>query len=547
MGRRTIRGNSRRTAVGVWFMLLVAGCSSSEVTATSGPAVTAVPSATSTTMSTPPATVAPTIVTTTTVPEQPDLPVPPYFEAGECVTEASIQLAADPARSVECGDVVVLEDRALPEGNRVRLPVMIVRTRNPDPAPDPVIYLAGGGGHNHLRYANYLMERVGEAVLEKRDFIHYNQRGAPLTSPELSCPGLTEFLFDLAAQPIEPREWADRHIAFLSECRDALVAAGVDITMYNSAVNAADADDLRSALGYEQANFYGTSYGTRLGLDLIRDHPGGVRSIILDSVYPPQAGYYTESGANLQRALDYLFAACADDAGCAASYPDLDAVFYATVDRLDTAPERVETPAGRVLMDGGIFMDAVSLFLYSPDSIPHAPDAIARAAQGDFEPLAGPITGAVTSADINWVMFYAMQCREEVPFESFDLAREVGASLNPAVASHYIDGWARFHFTLCQEWGLAAAEPIESVAVTSDVPALVLAGGFDPVTPPAWGESTAAALNRSFYYEFPNVGHGVMRSTDCGLSIGLQFLDNPGAEPDSSCIGAMRSPDFPGG
>jgi pimeloyl-ACP methyl ester carboxylesterase len=485
--------------------------------------------------------------TTTTLQEQPDRPQPPYFEPGECVTEASIQLAAEPARVIECGHLVALENRTQPEGSRVRLPVMIARTQSTDPAPDPVIYLAGGGGHNHLRYVNFLMEGVGDAVLERRDFIQYNQRGAPLTTPELRCPGLTEFLFDLAAQALGQQERSDRHVAFLSECRDALVAAGVNLNSYNSAVNAADADDLRRALGYEQANFYGTSYGTRLGLDLIRDRPDGVRSIILDSVYPPQAGYYAESGANLQRALEFLFAMCAGDAGCAASYPNLATVFYDTVDRLDAAPEWVDSPGGRVLMNGGIFMDAVSLYLYSPDSIPHAPDAIARAARDDFGPLAGPTSGAITSADINCVMFYAMQCREEVPYESFDTALAVGDTLNRGVRSHYVEGWARFHFALCDEWGLAATDPIESIAVTSDVPSLVLAGSFDPVTPPAWGESTAAALERAYYYEFPNVGHGVMRSTDCGLSIGLQFLDDPTSVPDSACIAEMPAPIFPTG
>lgn len=422
----------------------------------------------------------------------------------------------------------------------VRLPVTIARTQNPHPAPDPVIYLAGGGGHNHLRYADYLMDSVGDAVLERRDFIQYNQRGAPLTSPELSCPGLTEFLFDLAAQPVQQHEWAERHLSFLTDCREALLAGGVDLSLYNSAINAADADDLRRALGYEQANYYGTSYGTRLGLDLIRDHPTGVRSIILDSVYPPQAGFYTESGANLQEAYEYLFAACADDADCDAQYPDLESIFYETIERLDSAPESVEG----LLVDGGVFMDAASLYLYSPQGIEGIPYAIARAAAGDFAPLAGPIGGAITSSDINWIMFYSMQCREEIPFESLEEAQQVGASLHPAVAAHYVDGFARFHFALCAEWAVEASDPIENLAVTSDVPALVLAGGYDPVTPPAWGESTAAALNNAFYYRFPHVGHGVMRSTSCGLSIGLQFLADPTTEPDIGCIAEMPAPDF---
>lgn len=109
---------------------------------------------------------------------------------------------------------------------------------------------------------------------------------------------------------------------------------------------------------------------------------------------------------------------------------------------------------------------------------------------------------------------------------------------------HYVDGWARFHFTMCEAWGLEAADRIESVAVTSDVPALVLAGGYDPVTPPAWSESTANALEHSFFYEFPHVGHGVMRSTECGLSMGLQFLDDPDSEPDTTCIAEMPPPQF---
>ncbi|MDJ0923993.1 MAG: alpha/beta hydrolase [Acidimicrobiia bacterium] len=533
-------GLRRSTGVVSLLVVLVAACSSSADPTTAAPPsapVTTTVSPSTTTTASPPTTTTTSTTTTTTVAGPPSLP---YFEPGDCVTGAAERLADDPGFDIECGHLVVLEDRTEPDGDLVRLPVMIARSPSPNPAPDPVIYLAGGGGHNHLRYSDYLMESVGDAVLENRDFIQYNQRGAPLTDPELSCPGLTSFLFGLAAEPLTQQEWADRHLAFLAGCRDTLIADGVDLAMYTSAVNAADADDLRRALGYDRANYYGTSYGTRLGLDLIRDYPDGVRSIILDSVYLPQAGFYTESGANLQQAFEYLFAACAAATDCAAEYPDLEAVFYDTIDNLDATPESVEG----LLVDGGIFMDAASLYLYSPEGIERVPHAISRAAAGDFGPLAGPISGAITSSDINWIMFYSMQCREEIPFESLDEALAVGASLHPGIARHYIDGFASFHFALCDDWGLEPTDPIESRAVTSEVPALVLAGGYDPVTPPAWGESTAAALESAFYYEFPHSGHGVMRSTDCGLSVGLEFLDSPTRQPDATCIADMAPPDF---
>jgi hypothetical protein len=50
-------------------------------------------------------------------------------------------------------------------------------------------------------------------------------------------------------------------------------------------------------------------------------------------------------------------------------------------------------------------------------------------------------------------------------------------------------------------------------------------------------------LANSFFYEFPNVAHGAMRSNRCALEIGLQFLDDPAAEPDASCLGELGRPE----
>jgi pimeloyl-ACP methyl ester carboxylesterase len=80
--------------------------------------------------------------------------------------------------------------------------------------------------------------------------------------------------------------------------------------------------------------------------------------------------------------------------------------------------------------------------------------------------------------------------------------------------------------------------------VVSDVPALIFAGQFDPITPSAWGQLAAETLSNSFFYEFPNLGHGVMDSDRCALEIGLQFLDDPTTEPDVCCMDALPGPSF---
>lgn len=89
----------------------------------------------------------------------------------------------------------------------------------------------------------------------------------------------------------------------LTECRDRLLADDVDLTAYNSAESAADVADLRVALGYDEWNLYGISYGTRLAQTIVRDYPEGIRSVILDSSYPLAANLQTETAVNADRAL----------------------------------------------------------------------------------------------------------------------------------------------------------------------------------------------------------------------------------------------------
>ncbi|MGI9585112.1 MAG: alpha/beta fold hydrolase [Acidimicrobiia bacterium] len=471
-------------------------------------------------------------------------PPVPRFEPLPCVLGDLPDVDGGSEFELECGDLVVLEDRSRPSGPVVRLPVAIARTANGNALPDPVVYLAGGGGHAHLNYGAWMIDNVGSAFVADRDFIQYNQRGAPDTDPPLDCPGLTEFLFDLANDDISYNEWADRHTAYLRECRDRLVGQGIDLSQYNSAVNAADAADLLLALGYDQANFYGTSYGTRLGLALVRDFPESVRSIILDSVYPPEVGYYTEYATTIDRALSALFDSCSSQPKCADRFPKLEEEFYSIVDRLNDDPARVTASFGRMWLDGGTFMDAIAVFLYSPRSVVVAPMAIERAANGDYSMLSQVLVGAITAPEINWAMFYSMQCREEVPYESMEQAEVLAENLPAPVVEQFTDQFADFHFSLCEDWGSGQADPAAAVRVESDIPALVFAGVFDPATPPGWSRSAAAGLSNSFFFEFPGEGHGVMRSNGCGLEIGVAFVDDPASPPDASCLVDEKAPLF---
>jgi pimeloyl-ACP methyl ester carboxylesterase len=477
----------------------------------------------------------------TSISEQSDeLGYEPVFEPGDCQFELSASFAwAAP----ECGYLVVPEDRSQPDGPTVRLHAAIFRSIGPNPAPDPVIYLMGGGAYNALDSAAFYMEAVGNEILMRRDFIMYNQRGAHYNEPSLECPGYEELMAALIERGASLEERDAETLDFMLACQENLLAQGINLNMYDTDANAADANDLRIALGYEQANYYGTSYGTRLGLEIMRDYPEGVRSVILDSVYPPQVDFYSSIAAGADRAFNTVLGDCAESPSSVFSYGDIDERLPRLVEQLNEDPVTLELENGQVAeVDGNVFLDALFLAMYPADAIPFIPYFVRSAEHRDLEPLSWAITQNMeVGGEIAWGARNSMECREDVAFDSYENALARAADVPEPIAAFFT---MSYPYNLCESWQVTPADPSVNEPVVSNVPALVLAGRYDPVTPPEWSRLAAETLSSSFYYEFPNVGHGVMRSDRCALDIGLQFVEDPTTEPDTSCMELLGIPDF---
>ena len=69
-------------------------------------------------------------------------------------------------------------------------------------------------------------------------------------------------------------------------CRARLVEDGVELDAYDTPATVLDVEDLRTALGIDEWNLFGVSYGTTVALEVVRQHPESVRSVVLDSAYP---------------------------------------------------------------------------------------------------------------------------------------------------------------------------------------------------------------------------------------------------------------------
>ena len=101
-----------------------------------------------------------------------------------------------------------------------------------------------------------------------------------------------------------------------------------------------------------------------------------------------------------------------------------------------------------------------------------------------------------------------------------------------------VEGAATLSRGLCEMWRSTKPDRVlANSPVESNVPALLLSGNFDPITPPSYAElGRSDALCTHTIIVLPHVGHGVLRSDRCAVRIAVEFIDEPLREPDSSCI-----------
>lgn len=451
-------------------------------------------------------------------------------------------------RRITCYDLTVPEDHAKPQGKAIKLHVAVIRAREKTAQADPIVYLAGGPGASSLAS---LLSWTRTDLIETRDFITFDQRGTGFSEPTLHCPNSRSLdSYDVDGAPL---------------CRLELISKRVNLSVYNSAQSAADLDQLRQALGIAQWNVYGISYGTRLALTAMRDFPTGIRSAVLDGVYPPEVQFVESNVLNGARALKQLFEGCAANRRCNRSYPDLENTFFDVYDTLNGAPviyngiDGNGDPVERQ-MSGFIFYARIRLLLYVSEAIPELPKAIAAVADG--EPAAldqleyglglTDSTGLVQEkppradkrlqdADGVW---NSVQCAEEIPFNSLE---QVQQALDDSFAfpdrerfKAQLYAQADSVMSLCKIWKVTLADARETKRVESDIPTLLFSGSYDPITPPAWAESAAEGLSTSYSLLFEDGGHG--QTNDCAQTMMLAFLDDPSKRPSTTCLRSHRAP-----
>lgn len=425
-----------------------------------------------------------------------------------------------------CGTLTVPENRTAKTPATIDLRVVVFAGNKPGSVP--VVYLDGGPGGPAIDDVTGLIQYFAP-ILRDHDLVVFDQRGTGHDSPSLACPEIDKA--DSTAASLDELHLAE--INAVKACRDRLVASGVDPATYTTHANAADVDDLRAELGYDRWHVFGVSYGTRLALDVARYYPRGVASVAIDSVLPPQVDFIADSVPNALRSFHQTFAGCAAQADCSKAYPNLETILSALVASLDQTPASVTLNDGSTQkVTGDDVLQLLFMLSYSTETLPLLPEIIYQFNEGNLDVMKAVLNGgASTTPAIAWGMYLSVVCSEYTAYSSLAAVDTANAGIDPLFVQAL--GSSDF-FDLCTAWGVPAAPAAERAPAASNIPALVLSGIYDPVTPPAWAELASTSLSRSHYLSFQNETHGVFTDT-CGGDLLAAFWANPAADPSAMC------------
>jgi pimeloyl-ACP methyl ester carboxylesterase len=256
--------------------------------------------------------------------------------------------------TAQCGSVAVPVDYANPAGAQVHLAV--IRIPATGPRIGALLVNPGGPGASAVdMVATMGADLAGSEVSKRFDLVGFDPRGVGHSTPGVRCQTDAEFdayrrepMVDYSPQGVAHIEQVYRQIAQRCQARNG----SAFLENIGTASAARDMDAVRQALGDDQINYLGYSYGTELGTAYVERFGDHVRAMVLDGAIDPSIGPIDElvnQEAGFQTAFNDYAADCARSTDCPLGTDPTQWVarYHQLIDPLVTKP--AATSEGRAL------------------------------------------------------------------------------------------------------------------------------------------------------------------------------------------------------
>ena len=443
---------------------------------------------------------------------------------------------------IECGYVLVPENRRVPDSRLIRLSVARVAATVESPAAGTTVYLTGGPGVPIVGGAPALGNAATWRTRELTAISHFvlvDQRATGASEPFV-CRDVYR---DLAGDRPFSSAARERMLTDLKRCFNQGQRRGMDLSAYTTWDNAMDIRDVRRALEIESWNLYGRSYGTELVQMILQIDPAGVRAAVLDSVVAPSGWEVYSRG--LVRSLDKLDAACQQQPDCAERFGDLGALARKAAETYADEPLMLDSidpyidPDRRVEVTDRLVAFALFRAFYSPSLYPALPVLMEAFAQRDEAVMRTFVESAALRVSNHFgVLLHVTASCGGWGRGTRDARRVARAEATYWSQLLHDDQWTR----MCPELGLQP-DPLQG-PVTSDLPVLLVVGDLDPITLPVDAREAMRGMSNAYLVALPFQGHLPSRGNRCAGGIATQFLSDPSQRPNTDCVEEIGPPDF---
>ena len=448
-------------------------------------------------------------------------------------------------RQAECATLDVPLDPSDPAQGMLALSVARIESRRQSGNTDAITILAGGPGQSAID----MFPSVAFAfrhIMRDRDVILIDQRGTGastlLDCPEMNDAANLDSAVNLETDPQELTRQAKL-------CLETLPA---DPQLFTTSVAVMDLEAVRLQLGISQWNLYGISYGTRVAAHYLKRYPDAVRTMILDAVVPPQVSLGPDISRLAQDSLEHIFSRCETDIGCNEAFGNLVAP---TLELLDDLAERPRAITYEDIASGQLtsreftrehLAATLRLMSYSSQTAAILPSMLHEAIENDnLAPFArqADIQSTSLSTSLATGMHHAVICTEDVPFFADNMSDgQAGSSL--ARRSYLGNDIVSAITATCQHWPAGRIDENFKEPLKSDKPTLVLSGGADPITPPAYGELVATHLSEVKHIVNEAQGH-MQAAFGCMPVLMAQFVEQADADTlDTACLERLKPTPF---
>jgi pimeloyl-ACP methyl ester carboxylesterase len=417
----------------------------------------------------------------------------------------------------------------------------------------PLLYVTGGPGEATIPHDGNIgswVQWLQDLDLD-RDLVLFDFLGTGHSYPASICPKFAQVGPQVLATSLSADGETEIYDRIAKDCYQELIAKKVDLSKLTLPYTIKYVSQLLTVLPEVGWDIYGLSYGTRIVLEIMRQPPPNIRTVVLDSVLPPDVDMYRMTPRLWNDALHNLFDSCNTDAVCKQQFPDLESEFYALLKKLESQPLQyrvTDDETGKpvaVMVNGQRLLTLVYLSMYRWDFIQQLPSALWAAKDGNPIPLR-PMVEHLThyymekAFTFNDVVFISAACAERrhgITKET--MAKE--ASVYPQLHEYLRHTW---NYDACEYWSVPGVGDKSFQPVRSQLPALLLAGELDPVTPSIWAKHVHSTLGNSFLFVAPGIGHGVVYSDKCAMMATQTFLRKQGNYTGVQCHENLMGPKF---